>query len=142
MRRIPIQGIKPSELEGIGVLKSLIPQNIDNLPIAAESSNVHEIHGNITKLRCANCNTQYPVEVFEISELPPRCRSCGGVIKSDTVMFGEPIPVPTLNMCLAEVDHSDCMLVIETSAMFPSGGATPHRKEEGWCPYRVQPEGV
>jgi NAD-dependent deacetylase len=120
------------ELECMGVLKSLITQNIDNLHNAAGSSNVHEIHGNFTKLRCATCNTRYPVEGFEISELPPRCPFCGGVIKSDTVMFGEPIPVPTLNMCLAEAEHSDCMLVIGTSAMvFPAAALPLNVKRRG-----------
>ena len=121
-----------SELEEMGVLKSLITQNIDNLHIAAGSSNVHEIHGNFTKLRCVNCNTRYPVEGFEISELPPRCPSCGGVIKSDTVMFGEPIPVPTLNLCLAEAEHSDCMLIIGTSAtVFPAAALPLNVKRRG-----------
>jgi len=104
------------ELEGIGILRCLITQNIDNLHFAAGSINVHEIHGNIRKLRCVVCNTRYPVDEFDVTELPPRCPSCGGVIKSDTVMFGEPIPASTLNLCLAEADRSDCMLVVGTSA--------------------------
>ena len=114
-----------SELEKMGVLKSLITQNIDNLHLAAGSVNVHEIHGNSRKLRCVQCNTRYLVEGFEISELPPRCPSCGGVVKSDTVMFGEPIPVPTLSMCLEEAERSDCMLVIGTSAMVTPAAALP-----------------
>jgi NAD-dependent deacetylase len=114
-----------SELEEMGVLKSLITQNIDNLHLAAGSINVHEIHGNSHKLRCVQCNSRYSVEGFEISELPPRCPSCGGVVKSDTVMFGEPIPVPTLNICLEEAERSDCMLVIGTSAMVTPAAALP-----------------
>ena len=121
-----------SELEEMGILKSLITQNIDNLHLAAGSSNVHEIHGNIRKLRCVKCNTRYPVEGFDVSDLPPRCPSCGGVIKSDTVMFGEPIPSPTLNMCLAEAARSDCMLVIGTSAtVFPAAELPINVKRKG-----------
>ncbi len=121
-----------SELEEMGVLKSLITQNTDNLHIAAGSTNVHEIHGNVHKLRCINCTTRYPVEGFDVSELPPRCPSCGGVIKGDTVMFGEPIPAPTLNTCLAEAERSDCMLVIGTSAMvFPAAARPLNVKRRG-----------
>ena len=121
-----------SELEEMGVLKSLITQNIDNLHIAAGRSNVHEIHGNVHKLRCINCNTRYPVEGFDVSELPPRCPSCDGVIKNDTVMVGEPIPVLTLNVCLAEAERSDCMLVIGTSAMvFPAAALPLNVKRRG-----------
>jgi NAD-dependent deacetylase len=114
-----------SELEEMGVLKSLITQNIDNLHLAAGSINVHEIHGNSHKLRCIQCNTRYSLEGFQISEIPPRCPSCDGVVKSDTVMFGEPIPVPTLNKCLEEADRSDCMLVIGTSAMVIPAATLP-----------------
>ena len=114
-----------SELEEMGVLKSLITQNIDNLHLAAGSVNVHEIHGNTRKLRCIQCNTRYPAEDFDLSVLPPRCPECGGVVKSDTVMFGEPIPNPTLNRCLEEADRSDCMLVIGTSATVNPAAALP-----------------
>ncbi len=114
-----------SELEEMGVLKSLITQNIDNLHLAAGSVNVHEIHGNTRKLRCIKCNTRYPAEEFDLSVLPPRCPECGGVVKSDTVMFGEPIPNPTLNRCLEEADRSDCMLVIGTSATVNPAAALP-----------------
>jgi NAD-dependent deacetylase len=54
------------------------------------------------------------------------------VIKNDTVMFGEPIPVLTLNTCLAEADRSDCMLVIGTSAMvFPAAALPLNVKRNG-----------
>jgi NAD-dependent deacetylase len=114
-----------SELEELGVLKSLVTQNIDNLHLTAGSVNVHEIHGNTHKLRCVQCNTRYPAEGFDLSVLPPRCLQCGGVMKSDTVMFGEPIPVPTLNRCLKEANRSDCMLVIGTSAMVVPAAVLP-----------------
>jgi NAD-dependent deacetylase len=86
-----------SELEEMGVLKSLITQNIDNLHLAAGSINVHEIHGNSHKLRCVQCNSRYSVEGFEIS----------------------------LSICLEETERSDCMLVIGTSAMVTPAAALP-----------------
>ena len=47
------------------------------------------------------------------------------MIKSDTVMFEEPTPVPTLNKCLSEAECSDCMLVIVTSATVYPAAALP-----------------
>jgi len=105
-----------AELEEMGVLRCLITQNIDNLHLAAGSSNVLEIHGNGRYLRCIECGSKWHVDEFEVDELPPLCPECGGVVKTDTVMFGEPIPREVLNRCFEESEKSDCMIVAGTSA--------------------------
>jgi NAD-dependent deacetylase len=116
-----------AEMERMGVLKALITQNIDNLHFAAGSRNVLEIHGNAHKLRCIDCGARFPREGFDLSEIPPRCPACGGVIKGDTVMFGEPIPADVLNLCIDEADRSDCMLVVGTSAAVQPAASLPLR---------------
>ncbi len=111
-----------ARLEALGVLKHLITQNIDNLHFEAGSVSVTEIHGNRTKLRCITCGGRWPFEEpdgasgFAIAEIPPRCPHCGGIVKSDTVMFGEPIPQAALVECYAQTDRADCMLIAGTSA--------------------------
>ena len=120
------------ELEKLGILKSLITQNIDNLHFVAGNKNIFEIHGNVKKLRCIECNTRFSMNGFEFTEIPPLCTFCGGIIKSDTVMFGEPIPIATLNECIEESYHSDCILVIGTSAMvFPAAALPLNVKRKG-----------
>jgi NAD-dependent deacetylase len=121
-----------AELEGLGILKYLITQNVDNLHLAAGSRNVAEIHGNFTKLRCIECNARYPREGFEISpqNLPPRCPRCNGVIKGDTVMFGEPIPYDVLRTCQTESAKADCMLSIGTSAFVYPAAAFPQEVKQ------------
>ncbi len=114
-----------AEMEEMGVLKVLITQNIDNLHIAAGSRNVLEIHGNAHKLRCIGCNARFPREGFDLFQLPPRCPRCGGVVKGDTVMFGEPIPVDVLRRCFEESERSDCMLVAGTSAKVHPAASLP-----------------
>ena len=114
-----------AELERLGLLKWLVTQNIDNLHNAAGSRNVLEIHGNSKKLRCVSCDARYPREGFDLSELPPRCPVCGGVIKGDTVMFGEPIPSDVLERCFEESNRSDCMLVVGTSAVVTPAASLP-----------------
>ena len=129
-----------AELERLGILKALITQNIDDLHNKAGSRNVLEIHGNIYKLRCLNCLSRFPLEGFDLSELPPRCPNCGGLVKSDTVMFGEPIPRDVLNRCLEEAERSDCMLVIGTSAVvYPAAGLPLIVKRNGGVLIEVNP---
>jgi NAD-dependent deacetylase len=105
-----------AQLEKMKVLKYLITQNIDNLHIAAGSKNVLEIHGNGRYLRCVDCSARWPNDEFKVEPIPPRCPKCGGVVKNDTVMFGEPIPSNVLNRCFEEAQRSDCMIVAGTSA--------------------------
>jgi NAD-dependent deacetylase len=105
------------EMEEGGFLAAIITQNIDNLHQIAGSLNVIEIHGNRTKLRCTTCSARWPVDEFPIDQLPPTCPECGGIVKGDTVMFGEPIPREVLDACVEETWKCDCMLLIGTSAV-------------------------
>jgi NAD-dependent deacetylase len=104
------------ELEELGVLKCLITQNVDDLHRAAGSKNVLEIHGNVTLIRCIQCVARYPRGAIDFAELPPRCPRCHGILKSDTVSFGEPIPPDVLDRCFEVAERADCMLVAGTSA--------------------------
>ncbi|MBI2303942.1 MAG: NAD-dependent deacylase [Chloroflexi bacterium] len=106
-----------AELEALGILKCLITQNIDNLHHGAGSRRVVEIHGNRFKLRCISCHSRWWREEFPIHELPPRCPHCSGLVKTDTVMFGEPIPPDALDACYHEAAQCDGMLIIGTSAV-------------------------
>ena len=104
-----------TELEQLGILRAVITQNVDGLHTAAGSANVLEIHGNRNFLRCVDCGLRQPRADYEIAGLPPLCGECGGVIKLDTVMFGEPIPRNSLDACIAEVQRCDAMLLVGTS---------------------------
>jgi NAD-dependent deacetylase len=129
-----------AELEGMGLVKALITQNIDNLHVEAGSVNVIEIHGNAKKLRCVECNARFPREGFDLSVLPPVCPDCGGVVKGDTVMFGEPIPAKVLRACFEETERSDCMLVVGTSGVVFPAASLPHTvKKTGGTLVEVNP---
>ncbi len=106
-----------AELEKMGQLQHIITQNIDNLHQEAGSVAITEIHGNRLKLRCMSCNARYPLSELTTDEIPPRCPECGGILKSDTVMFGEPIPPDALASCRTQATLADCMLLVGTSAV-------------------------
>ncbi|MGH2587552.1 MAG: SIR2 family NAD-dependent protein deacylase, partial [Dehalococcoidia bacterium] len=105
-----------ADLEQRGYLKHLITQNVDGLHLDAGSTAITEIHGNRRKLRCIACGRRGPTRDFVEDDVPPVCDRCGGVVKADTVMFGEPIPPAFLASCHEHAGRSDLMLVIGTSA--------------------------
>jgi NAD-dependent deacetylase len=122
-----------AELEKMGLLKCLITQNIDNLHRRAGSQNIAEIHGNAFLLRCIDCGKRFEPKTFSITldSLPPKCPECKrGIIKTDTVLFGEPIPGDVLDKCMIESGKSDCFLAIGTSALvYPAAGLPIRAKQ-------------
>lgn len=104
------------DLENMGILRCLITQNVDNLHRRAGSRNLVEIHGNYTLIRCIQCNSRFPAAEVPLHTLPPHCPHCDGILKSDTVSFGEPIPPDALEKCFSETQLCDCMIVAGTSA--------------------------
>jgi len=129
-----------ARLEELGVLRHVISQNIDDLHFRAGSVSVTEIHGNRTKVRCVECGARWgwdqflalaaaqeshstdrdPTNVPEMGgvmvRVPPECPQCAGIVKSDVVMFGEPIPQEFLASCQREAELADCCLIVGTSA--------------------------
>jgi NAD-dependent deacetylase len=122
------------ELEQIGILRHLITQNIDNLHRAAGHQRLAEIHGNAQLLRCIGCSQRFAREAIAVTldDLPPRCPTCRGIIKADTVHFGEPIPPEVLEVCFGETCQADCMLVAGTSAqVYPAASFPQMVKQRG-----------
>jgi len=110
-----------AELERMGLLRCVITQNVDDLHRAAGSRSLAEIHGNYRLVRCIECGRRGSPEDISLEELPPRCPRCSGILKSDTVSFGEPIPQDVLAQCFEVTQECDCMLVVGTSAtVFPA----------------------
>lgn len=113
------------DLERMDILKKTITQNVDNLHARAGSTRLIEIHGNRTKVRCIACESRWLREEFDYEVLPPICPECTGLVKGDTVMFGEPIPHSVLTACFDATDKCDCMIVCGTSATVYPAAAFP-----------------
>ena len=113
------------ELEKMGVLNHTITQNVDNLHCIAGSESLSEIHGNMFKLRCISCGRRFEMDEISMEQLPPYCPHCRGLVKTDGVMFGEPIPSRVLDRCQEEASRCDCMLLVGTSATVYPAAAFP-----------------
>ncbi|MSQ27429.1 MAG: hypothetical protein EXR51_04735 [Dehalococcoidia bacterium] len=130
-----------ARLELTGVLRHLITQNVDGLHARAGSRRITEIHGNRYRLRCLDCGERFPRHEFTFEQLPPRCPPCGGVLKFDTVMFGEPIPPDALRTARAEALRADCMLVVGTSAVVHPAAELPMlTRQNGGVIIEINPE--
>ena len=129
------------ELERARLLRCVITQNVDNLQRLAGAEALLEIHGNRTRLRCLACEHRLPREGVSLAVLPPRCPRCGGVLKMDTVMFGEPIPPAVLRECRDQTEKCDCMLLIGTSGTVNPAAMLPlAAREKGAVLIEVNPD--
>ena len=128
------------ELERMDILALTITQNVDNLHVRAGSQRLVEIHGNRTKVRCINCESRWPRDAFSYDQLPPTCPECGGLVKGDTVMFGEPIPRSVIDRCLRATAECNCMIVCGTSAtVYPAAAFPQEVKQNGGVIVEINP---
>ena len=95
---------------------TLITQNVDGLHRMAGSQNVLELHGNIQRVRCADCYT-FTETWGDDSEIVPRCAVCGGLLRPDVVWFGEALPRDQLEAAVEAARGCDVFLSIGTSGV-------------------------
>jgi NAD-dependent deacetylase len=106
-------------LEKAGHLVALVTQNTDGLHQDAGSRHVIELHGSGRTVQCLDCGARErraDVQARLAAEMPPRCRTCGGVfLKPTVVLFGEAMPIPAVEEAFALARAADVMLVVGSS---------------------------
>ena len=103
---------------------TLITQNVDGLHRRAGSKNVLELHGNIARNKCFNCNRPYEGKIsLEDGDLP-RC-DCGGKIRPDVVWFGEMLPENAINGAFDACGRAQLFLSVGTSAIVHPAASMP-----------------
>ena len=113
---------KLAALEDAGKLLAVVTQNIDGLHQAAGSKRVHELHGSIHRNYCLKCKRAYSAEYIAQSEGVPHC-ACGGIIKPDVVLYGEPLNGSTVQDALEAISEADLLIVAGTSlTVWPAAG--------------------
>lgn len=118
-------------LERRGILLSVITQNIDGLHQKAGNSpeRVIELHGNAHQLRCASCGRFWAASDIQQrlvgGDVDPHCDVCGGVLRSGTVLFGEPLPRKALDAAVAASNACDVFLVVGSSLVVNPAARLP-----------------
>jgi NAD-dependent deacetylase len=127
-----------AELYRMGRLDCCITQNIDNLHQKAglPSDRVLELHGNATRARCLSCERPYSrdqiQEWLEAGVEIPACPSCSGIIKPNTVLFGEAMPVRETLEAEQRAKDSDLFIVVGSSlVVYPAAMMPLHAKRAG-----------
>jgi NAD-dependent deacetylase len=129
-----------AKLEELGILKTIITQNVDGLHQMAGNSDVIEFHGNMAWQKCMDCHKRYETHNIDINQIPPRC-SCDGILRPDAVLFGEMIPQDALWRSRQVARDCDVMLVIGTSAVVQPAALMPViAKESGAKVIEINPE--
>jgi NAD-dependent deacetylase len=118
------------ELEKRRKLHALITQNIDELHQIAGNSpdKVIEVHGTMRKFMCWGCGMRGPMqkvlERVRAGEEDPPCRDCGGILKSDTISFGQQLVPEVIDRAMAAAARADLFLAIGTTLqVYPVAGA-------------------
>ncbi len=126
------------ELERRGKLHLLITQNVDELHQLAGSdpAKVVEIHGTTRKVACLDCGETAPMERalerVRAGEDDPHCRSCGGILKSATISFGQNLVVDDLERAEAAAATFDMLLAVGSSLqVYPIAGVVPVAHHNG-----------
>jgi len=128
-----------ADLHRVGKLDSCITQNIDNLHQRAglPPEKVIELHGNATQARCLTCARPYArdqiQEWLEAGVEAPACDPpCGGIIKPNTIMFGEAMPVRETREAEARARAADCFIVVGSSLVVHPAAMMPlYAKQSG-----------
>ena len=125
-------------LERRGKLHALITQNVDELHQIAGNARdkVIEVHGTIRRVMCWRCGRRSPMQDtlarVRAGEADPACLDCGGILKSDTISFGQALVPEVIERAMRVAREADLLIAIgSTLQVYPVAGAVPLAKESG-----------
>jgi NAD-dependent deacetylase len=125
-------------LERSGRLHALVTQNIDGLHQVAGNApdKVVEVHGTIHEVICMSCAWRGPMQAtldrVRAGEEDPACRTCGGILKSATISFGQALVPAVIDRAMQAAQEADLLLAIGTSLnVYPVANTIPLAKSAG-----------
>ena len=127
-----------ARLVAAGKVSAVITQNVDNLhqDSGVPPEQVIEVHGNASYATCLDCGLRHEFADLKAPFLEdgviPACRACGGLVKSATISFGQPMPEAPMARAEEETLACDLFLVLGSSlVVYPAAGFPLLAKRNG-----------
>jgi len=121
-----------------GKVTAVVTQNVDNLhqDSGVPADQIVELHGNASYATCLECGERHELAELRDSFLKvgeiPYCRSCGGLVKTATISFGQQMPVGPMARAEAATLACDLFLVLGSSlVVYPAAGFPLLAKRNG-----------
>lgn len=114
-----------------GRASAVITQNVDNLHqlSGVPEEHVIELHGNASFAKCLACGLRHELDelrkTFVEQQRLPVCLSCGGLVKSATISFGQPMPRDQLERAEVQIRACDLLLVLGSSLVVTPAAHIP-----------------
>jgi NAD-dependent deacetylase len=121
-----------------GKLSGVITQNIDGLHEAAgvPGEKIVRIHGTNSEIVCLSCGRVIPaaglMDRMEEGDPPPRCGECGGLLKPNTISFGQNLDANEIRRAEEMSEGCDLMLCFgSTLVVYPAADMPVQAKRRG-----------
>lgn len=119
-------------------LAGVVTQNVDGLHLRSgvDEDMLAELHGNVRNSHCLSCEARWPTETIlgwvEAGAEDPTCPQCGGLVKTDTIMFGEMLPDAEVRRASLFLAMSDAVLVVgSTVSVWPAADVVMRAAQQG-----------
>jgi len=121
-----------------GKATAVITQNVDNLhqDSGVGADRIIELHGNASYAKCLDCDTRYEMAHLEqqftgTGRVAP-CGTCGGIVKSATISFGQSMPEREMRRAQEQTVNCDLFIVVGSSlVVYPAAGFPELAKQLG-----------
>ncbi len=114
-----------TRLQQGGLAPTVVTQNIDGLHQMAGTVNVIELHGTSAEAGCLECGRRMPIDIVldrvREGDVDPHCELCGGLLKTATISFGQPLVTADIDAAVEEARRCDvCLTVGSTLSVWPA----------------------
>ena len=112
-------------------LIGLITQNVDGLHSVAgvPDEKIVELHGSSRKILCMGCTKEFepePIMNGLVGDFAsPKCDTCGGILKSATVSFGQAMPEQAMRIAQGWTEQAKVFIVMGSSLQVQPAASFP-----------------